>query len=82
MTEDEYKTLPGADRLPLLAEDDGRCEKITRPNSPAYDTVRDAVDLPDALRCTRDTTLEFRGGIRYEADAGVKSVHAYFWKRR
>ena len=78
MTEAEYRSLLGANGLPLFDHDDGRCEELERPNSPAYDTVREATEWKDAFDCVGDPTLEFRGGIRYEAD----SVHAYFWKRR
>lgn len=82
MTEAEYKTLPGANLLPLYDEDDERCTHIEQPNSSRYDTVREATDLDDALACIRDPELEFRGGIRYTSEDGSRFVYAYFWKRR
>ena len=82
MTEAEYRTLPGADRLPVYDHDDSRCEELARPNSPAYDTVQEATERNEALNCVRDPNLEFRGGIRYKADGGVAIVYAYFWRLR
>ena len=82
MTEKEYRSLPGSDRLPLYDENDPRCEQIAQVRDPAYDTVREATDLSDAHQCLKDATLEFRGGIRYGADSGEKFVYAYFWKKR
>lgn len=78
MTEIEYWTIPGADQLPLYEEDDGRCDQI---DSPACDTVREAIDLSDALACVRDPRLELRGGIRYKGNDGATAVFAYFWNR-
>jgi hypothetical protein len=82
MSEAEYKTLPGADHLPLFDVDDVRCELIERPNNPAYVGVREATELGDALECTGNPRLEFRGGIKYRRVDGVEFVCAYFWLRR
>ena len=82
MTEAEYRTLDGSDRLPLYDVDDSRCEQIDQPRDPAYDTVREATSLADAQDCVANPSLEFRGGIRYSADSGDMFVYAYFWKKR
>lgn len=75
MTEAEYRQLPGVDRLPLYDEDDDRCEQLGRPNS-------SQTDVDEAERCIADNSLEFRGGIRYRSDDGIRFVFAYFWKLR
>jgi hypothetical protein len=82
MSEAEYKTLPGADHLPLYDADDERCEQIERPNGPAYYGVREATELGDALDCTGSPHLDFRGGIKYRRVDGIEFVCAYFWLRR
>lgn len=81
MTEAEYRTLPGSNRLPLFDEDDPRCEQLDRPRDPQYDTIREATDLDEATSLVANNLYEFRGGIRYMAD-NESSVFAYFWLKR
>lgn len=83
MTENEYRTLPRAQVLPLYHDiDDSGCDSILRYHEAGFDgTVHEAVELEDAFQCLANPSLVFKGGIRYTTDEGEPFVHAYFWHR-
>jgi hypothetical protein len=77
MTEQSVRNLPGFSG-PIYDESDGRCDGLTRPNSPGFDTIAEAEDEGEALTLLKDSGYLVKGAIRYAPD----DVRVIFWKYR